>query len=99
MKNRNLLTKLDRTRSFLIVRIATAGTLISAAAAMAFIAVRPSSAVTQSAPTYDINTLAGKVASVNAAAGLHIRFSGFIEQEAEQTFAPGPVNTPITPTY
>src|SRR5206468_833386 len=43
--------------------------------------------------------LAGKVASVNGTAGLQIRFSAFIEQEAEKTFAPGPVNTPITPTY
>jgi hypothetical protein len=34
-------------------------------------------------PTYDINTLAGKVASVNGTAGLQIRFSAFIEQQAE----------------
>jgi len=33
--------------------------------------------------TYDINTLAGKVASVNGTAGLQIRFSAFIEQEAD----------------
>jgi hypothetical protein len=33
-------------------------------------------------PTYDINTLAGKVASVNGTAGLQIRFSALIEQEA-----------------
>ncbi len=32
---------------------------------------------------YDINTLAGKVASVNGTAGLQIRFSAFIEQEAQ----------------
>ncbi|MGE5373697.1 MAG: sialidase family protein [Bacteroidota bacterium] len=32
---------------------------------------------------YDISTLAGKVASVNGTAGLQIRFSAFIEQEAE----------------
>src|SRR5262245_31144431 len=37
MKNRNLLAKLDRTRSFFIVRIAIAATLISAAAVMAVI--------------------------------------------------------------
>jgi hypothetical protein len=35
-------------------------------------------------PTYDINTLAGKVASVNGTAGLQIRFSAFIEQQADQ---------------
>src|SRR5467141_969804 len=34
-------------------------------------------------PTYDITTLAGKVASVNGTAGLQIRFSSFIEQEAD----------------
>ena len=30
--------------------------------------------------TYDINTLAGKVASLNGTAGLQIRFSAFIEE-------------------
>jgi len=38
MKKRNLLTKLDRTRSFSIVRIAGGSVLFIAAAAMAFIA-------------------------------------------------------------
>jgi hypothetical protein len=33
--------------------------------------------------TYNINTLAGKVASVNGTAGLQIRFSAFIEEEAQ----------------
>jgi len=37
------------------------------------------------APQYDISTLAGKVASVNGTAGLQIRFSAFIEEEAEDT--------------
>src|SRR5262249_11838582 len=36
-----------------------------------------------SSPDYDITTLAGKVASVNGTAGLQIRFSSFIEQEAD----------------
>src|SRR5882724_10727412 len=80
------------------LRIAGGSVLFIVAAAMAFIAVRPSGAGTQSARTYDINTLAGKVASLNGTAGLQIRFSALIEQEAEETFAPGPV-TPITPTY
>src|ERR1700758_3657653 len=51
-----------------------------------------------STPTYDINTLAGKVASVNGTAGLQIRFSAFIEQEASEAGNPGPA-TPITPTF
>jgi hypothetical protein len=33
--------------------------------------------------TYDINTLAGKVASVNGTAGLQIRMSAFLQQEAD----------------
>ncbi len=50
--------------------------------------------------TYDINTLAGKVASVNGTAGLNIRFSALIEQEA-QVDQPGtnPSAPPITPTF
>jgi hypothetical protein len=50
--------------------------------------------------TYDINTLAGKVASVNGTAGLQIRFSAFIQEEADaqDVTAPTPA-TPITPTF
>jgi hypothetical protein len=52
------------------------------------------------ASTYDINTLAGKVASLNGTAGLQIRFSAFIQEEAdaEDVTAPTPA-TPITPTF
>src|SRR5512135_3732141 len=49
-------------------------------------------------PAYNINTLAGKVASVNGTAGLQIRFSAFIQQEARETSA-APTSTPITPTF
>jgi len=48
MKKRNLLTKLDRNRVVSHLRIAGGSVLFIVAAAMAFIAVRPSSAVTQS---------------------------------------------------
>jgi len=50
--------------------------------------------------TYDINTLAGKVASVNGTAGLQIRMSAFIQQEADagEVSATGS-SSPITPTY
>lgn len=52
-----------------------------------------------SSPTYDINTLAGKVASVNGTAGLQIRFSAFIEEEANvDAYVPGGPSTPISPT-
>jgi hypothetical protein len=46
----------------------------------------------------DISTLAGKVAALKGTAGLQIRFSGFIEEEAADAAAP-PVATPITPTF
>jgi hypothetical protein len=49
-------------------------------------------------PNYDITTLAGKVASVNGTAGLQIRFSAFIEQEAEEGDANLSPSAPITPT-
>src|SRR5437870_7453224 len=86
--------------AFSHLRIATAVTLMSAAAAMTFVAVNPSSAVApRSAPTYNINTLAGKVASVNGTTGLGIRFSAFIQQEAEEPGAAPLPLSPITPTH
>jgi hypothetical protein len=48
---------------------------------------------------HNINTLAGKVAAVNGTAGLQIRFSAFIEQEAQENFAPSPSSSPITPPF
>ncbi len=51
--------------------------------------------------TYNINTLAGKVAAVNGTAGLQIRFSAFIQEEAENPLAPAnpAPATPISPAY
>ena len=53
-------------------------------------------------PTYDITTLAGKVASLKGTAGLQIRFSAFLEEEADTTVhelaAPGPFSL-ATPTF
>ncbi len=77
----------NRNRFFSHLRIASAGTLLITAGALAFVAVRPSSAVTRSSQTFNINTLAGKVAAVNAVQGLGIRFSAFIQQEAEEPSA------------
>ena len=50
-------------------------------AATALVALTLSPAVAAS-PTYNINTLAGKVASVNGTAGLGIRMSAFLQAEA-----------------
>src|SRR5215470_13046199 len=84
----------SRNRFTSHLRIASAGALFIAAA-VALVA-----ASSGSSSSYDISTLAGKVASVNGVQGLGIRFSGFIEQEAEEPSAPprGPF-TPITPTH
>ncbi len=88
-----------RNRTLSQLRVASGSVLFIAAAAIAFIAVRPSSAVTQSAPTYNINTLAGKVASLRGTAGLQIRFSAFIEQEAEEPEGIPAPTAPISPTF
>src|SRR5215471_5606809 len=86
----------SRTRLFSLVRIVTACTLVSAGAALAFVAAHPARVV--AASTYDINTLAGKVASLRGTAGLQIRFSKFIEEEAQEPdVIPSP--TAITPVH
>jgi hypothetical protein len=48
--------------------------------------------------SYDISTLAGKVASLHGTAGLQTRFSAFLEEEAADESAP-PTASPITPTF
>ncbi|HEV2236885.1 MAG TPA: sialidase family protein [Ktedonobacterales bacterium] len=62
--------------------------------AIAMVGARGASA---DSTTYDITTLAGKVASVNGTAGLQIRFSAFIEQEADESGAIAPFGPGITP--
>ena len=55
-----------------------------------------------STPTYDITTLAGKMASIEGTAGLQIRASAFLENEANTTDEgsnPGSPSTPITPAH
>jgi len=49
--------------------------------------------------TYDISTLAGKVASVNDTAGLGIRMSGFVQQEVDADLTQPTSTTPITPSF
>jgi len=59
--------------------------------------VAPSSAA--ALPSYNINTLAGKVASLNGTAGLQIRFSAFLEEEAEEGDSHLIPSAPINPTF
>jgi hypothetical protein len=69
-----------------------------AALGAAALVVLAGSASAAAPATYDINTLAGKVASLYGTAGLQIRFSAFIEEEAEEDGAP-PGAPPITPAF
>src|SRR5574340_565597 len=73
-------------------------TVIAVTAALGALAVFPAS-VPAAPPVYDLTTLAGKVASVNGTAGLQIRFSAFIEQEAELEASNLGTGTPISPTF
>lgn len=55
---------------------------------------------TSSQPTYDITTLAGKMASIDATQGLIIRASAYLQQEADEGLATAPAPTsPITPAF
>jgi hypothetical protein len=63
---------------------------------LAGVAVQPGIAAQSQ---YDITTLAGKVASLNGTAGLQIRFSAFIEQEAEVEEPNLVPSAPITPSF
>jgi hypothetical protein len=49
--------------------------------------------------TYNINTLAGKLASLNGTAGLQIRFSALLQQEAQEQSAMQTATAPITPSF
>ncbi len=73
------------------------GIALVLAASPAFAATSTSSS---SAPAYDINTLAGKMASIAATPGLYIRASAFLQEEADAGVVAntGPVD-PITPTF
>jgi hypothetical protein len=72
---------------------------LAAAAAIATLVAVPLASAQAATKTYDITTLAGKVASVNGTAGLQIRFSAFIEEEAADPGAGSTPATPITPTF
>jgi len=52
------------------------------------------------APAYDITTLAGKMASIEGTAGLQIRASAFLQEEADPGLPAPPLPAaPITPTF
>src|SRR5712692_7010575 len=54
-------------------------------------------AFASSAPVYDLNTLAGKVASINTTPALYLHASTLIEQQAD-THDQAPNPSPTTPT-
>ena len=66
-----------------------------AATALIALTLAPASAAS---PTYDITTLAGKVASLHGTAGHQVRFSAFLEEEAEEEVS-GSAGPPITPDF
>jgi len=66
-----------------------------AATALIALTLAPASAA---APTYDITTLAGKVASLHGTAGHQVRFSAFLEEEAQEEVS-GSAPDPITPDF
>jgi NhaP-type Na+/H+ or K+/H+ antiporter len=79
--------------------VRTRSALGAALVAMAVLATALPSAIAVS-PTYDITTLAGKVAALRGTVGLQVRFSAFLEEEAGEPDAPPPgPTTPITPTF
>jgi hypothetical protein len=67
---------------------------------LAGLASAAASVTASSQPTFNINTLAGKMASIDATQGLYIRASAYLQQEADEGLAAAPApTTPITPTF
>jgi hypothetical protein len=59
-----------------------------AAAALAVAGLLPGVGATAASPSHNLNTLAGKVAALRGTAGLQVRFSSYLEEEAEEESAP-----------
>jgi hypothetical protein len=78
-------------------RLAVSAAVITAFVAVALLVFAGSTPA--SSTSYDITTLAGKVASLNGTAGLQIRFSALIEEEAEAESTPPAPGAPITPSF
>lgn len=81
-----------KRRLFLLI-----GGLFSLSLAVSLLLWSPSGAHASS--NYNINTLAGKVASVNGTAGLQIRMSAFLQQEADAGEVGASSQGAITPTF
>src|SRR5512135_2400076 len=78
------------------MRVRTLFTTLLSVLLLVATTVMPTAAAT---PTYNITTLAGKLASLNGTAGLQTRFSALLQEEAEEgnpNFAP---SAPIVPTF
>jgi hypothetical protein len=71
-------------------------TLVAVVVVLAGLALQANAAPTTS---YDINTLAGKVASLNGTAGLQIRFSAYLQAEAEEGDPNLTPSAPIVPPF
>ena len=76
-----------------------ARTLKMVSVLLMLVSILPLQSAFAASPTYDITTLAGKVASLNGTAGLQIRFSAFIEEEANVDTANMIPSAPITPSF
>ncbi len=74
--------------------------LVAVAAAMVLFSASAGASPSGAQGTPDVSTLAGKVASVNGTAGLQIRMSAFLQEEADaaDVSAPAP-GAPITPSF
>ena len=83
------------------MKASTLGLLLVLGIALVLIASPTYAASTNStAPAYDITTLAGKMASIEGTAGLQVRASVFLQEEADVGLqAPVPASSPITPAH
>src|SRR5437660_1859060 len=73
--------------------------IVAAAALAAGLVMVGGASSSPAEPGYDITTLAGKVASLHGTAGLQIRFSAFIEEEAADPGLSSAPAAPISPPF
>src|SRR2546426_9144745 len=74
--------------------------VLAAAVTVVWVSASAGASPSGASATYHISTLGGKVASVNGTAGLQIRMSAFLQEEADASEASAPtLATPITPSF